>query len=144
MTKCPTRCAALFRLKMVAIYMGFVASLHFAVILIPVSRDSKLWSAVGIPFERAVLYHVIAGHLAFTAVFTHCILFVAYWVWTEGWKHAWETSTTQVSIGGRLMITCSVARNWRPQKGFRGKGWAVGMVILVVGLILSSLFCLGS
>ncbi|CAM9215996.1 unnamed protein product [Sphacelaria rigidula] len=77
--------------------MGFVASLHFAVILIPVSRDSKLWSAVGIPFERAVLYHVIAGHLAFTAVFTHCILFVAYWVWTDGWKHAWVTSTSQVN-----------------------------------------------
>lgn len=83
------------RLSVVAVYFGFVASCHFAVILIPVARDSKLWSALGIPFERAVLYHVIAGHLAFTTLFLHAFLFVVSWVWEEGWSHAWAVSTLQ-------------------------------------------------
>lgn len=78
-------------------YFGFVASCHFAVILIPVARDSKLWSAVGIPFERAVLYHVIAGHLAFATMFLHAFLFVVSWVWEEGWDYAWAVSTLQVN-----------------------------------------------
>lgn len=85
------------RLSVVAVYFGFVASCHFAVILIPVARDSKLWSAVGIPFERAVLYHVIAGHLAFATMFLHGFLFVASWVWEDGWKYAWEVSTNEAN-----------------------------------------------
>lgn len=85
------------RLSVVAVYFGFVASCHLAVILIPVARDSKLWSAVGIPFERAVLYHVIAGHLAFTTLFLHAFLFVVSWVWEEGWNHAWAVSTLQIN-----------------------------------------------
>ena len=65
-----------------------MCSCHFAIILVPVSRDCKMWSAIGVPFERSVLYHAVAGHLAFAALFVHCILFVAYWVWSEGWRHA--------------------------------------------------------
>ena len=76
------------RLWKIAIYMGFVSSSHFAIILVPVSRDCKIWSAIGVPFERSVLYHAVAGHLAFAAVFMHGFLFVAYWVWIEGWRHA--------------------------------------------------------
>lgn len=78
---------------MVAIFMGIVASSHFAVILIPVSRDSKIWSSLGIPFEHAVLYHAIAGHLAFAATFMHAFLFVVFWVWEKGWSHMWLMST---------------------------------------------------
>ena len=85
------------RLSVIAVYFGFVASCHFAVILIPVARDSKLWSAIGIPFERAVLYHVIAGHLAFATLFLHAFLFVVSWVWEEGWSHAWAVSTLQAN-----------------------------------------------
>ena len=76
------------RLKIAAIVMGFVCSSHFAVILVPVARDSKIWSALGVPFERAVLYHTIAGHLAFSALFVHAFLFVVYWVWVDGWGYA--------------------------------------------------------
>ena len=76
------------RLKMIAIFMGLVCSSHFAIILVPVARDSKIWSALGVPFERAVLYHAIAGHLAFAALFMHAFLFVVYWVWFDGWGFA--------------------------------------------------------
>ncbi|CAM9627299.1 unnamed protein product [Laminaria digitata] len=76
------------RLKMIAIFMGLVCSSHFAIILVPVSRDSKIWSALGVPFERAVLYHAIAGHLAFASLFMHAFLFVVYWVWFDGWGFA--------------------------------------------------------
>ncbi|CBN80509.1 ferric reductase [Ectocarpus siliculosus] len=84
-------------LSVIAAYFGFAASCHFAVILIPVARDSKLWSAVGIPFERAVLYHVIAGHLAFATMFLHAFLFLSSCVWENGWRHAWEVSTLQAN-----------------------------------------------
>ena len=77
---------------MVAVFMGLVCSSHFAIILIPVSRDSKIWSALGVPFERAVLYHAIAGHLAFSSLFLHAFLFVVHWVEYGGWKHAFEES----------------------------------------------------
>ncbi|CAN0524934.1 unnamed protein product, partial [Ectocarpus sp. 12 AP-2014] len=93
----PAESTAQKRLSVVAVYFGFVASCHFAVILIPVARDSKLWSTVGIPFERAVLYHVIAGHLAFATMFLHAFLFVVSWVWEDGWSHAWEVSTLQAN-----------------------------------------------
>lgn len=73
---------------MVAVFMGLVCSSHFAIILIPVSRDSKIWSALGVPFERAVLYHAIAGHLAFWSLFMHAFLFVVHWVNYKGWGHA--------------------------------------------------------
>lgn len=69
-----------------------MCSSHFAIILVPVSRDSKIWSALGVPFERAVLYHTFAGHLAFLTLFTHGFLFVVYWVWTDGWSHAVDIS----------------------------------------------------
>eukprot|EP00752_Nemacystus_decipiens_P008264 g7389.t2 len=81
-----------YRLRMVAVFMGLVCSSHFAIILIPVSRDSKIWSALGVPFERAVLYHAIAGHLAFSTLFLHAFLFVVHWVEYGGWKHAFEES----------------------------------------------------
>lgn len=82
------RCMNSLRLRTIALYMGFMCSSHFAIILVPVSRDSKIWSAIGVPFERAVLYHAVAGHLAFATIFIHAFLFVAYCVWTEGWRHA--------------------------------------------------------
>lgn len=68
--------------------MGLVCSSHFAIILLPVSRDSKIWSALGVPFERAVLYHVIAGHLTFITLFLHAFLMVVHWVNYGGWSHA--------------------------------------------------------
>ncbi|CBJ34105.1 conserved unknown protein [Ectocarpus siliculosus] len=77
-----------YRLRMIGIFMGLVCSSHFAIILVPVSRDSKIWSALGVPFERAVLYHAIAGHLAFTSLFFHALLLTAHWVQYEGWSHA--------------------------------------------------------
>ena len=81
-----------YRLERFAVYFGFVCSSHFAIILVPVSRDSKIWSALGVPYERAVLYHTFAGHLAFATLFTHAFLFVVYWVWTDGWSHAVDIS----------------------------------------------------
>eukprot|EP00903_Cladosiphon_okamuranus_P013765 g12813.t1 len=81
-----------YRLRMIAVFMGLVSSSHFAIILIPVARDSKIWSALGVPFERAVLYHAIAGHLAFFTLFLHAFLFVVHWVEYGGWKHAVEES----------------------------------------------------
>lgn len=77
---------------MIAVFMGLVATTHFAIILVPVSRDSKIWSALGIPFERAVLYHAVAGHLAFITTFLHATLFIAHWVWFKGWGHVWHES----------------------------------------------------
>ena len=77
---------------MIAIFMGLVCSSHFAIILVPVARDSKIWSALGVPFERAVLYHAIAGHLAFASLFMHAFLFIVYWVWFDGWGFAWHES----------------------------------------------------
>ena len=76
------------RLQMVAIFMGLVCSSNFALVLVPVSRDSKIWSALGVPFERAVLYHAIVGHLAFITLFLHAFLFIVYWVWFDGWAFA--------------------------------------------------------
>ncbi|CAM9615270.1 unnamed protein product, partial [Ectocarpus sp. 12 AP-2014] len=72
----------------VATYFGYICSSHFAVILVPVARDSKIWSSLGVPYERAVLYHTFAGHLAFTTMAVHAFLFVVYWVWYDGWAHA--------------------------------------------------------
>lgn len=77
---------------MIALFMGFVCSAHFGIILVPVSRDSKIWSALGVPFERAVLYHVIAGHLTFISLFLHAFIYVAFWVDYKGWKYAVEES----------------------------------------------------
>ena len=59
---------------MIAVFTGLVCSSHFAIILVPVARDSKIWSALGVPFERAVLYHAIAGHLALASMFMHAFL----------------------------------------------------------------------
>ncbi|CAM9928805.1 unnamed protein product, partial [Hapterophycus canaliculatus] len=84
---------AQFKFERVAVYFGFAASSHFAIILVPVARDSKIWSALGVPYERAVLYHTFAGHLAFATLFIHGFLFLAYWVWVEGWAHAVREST---------------------------------------------------
>ncbi|CAM9793974.1 unnamed protein product, partial [Laminaria digitata] len=93
-----------YRLYLIAIYMGFVCSSHFAIILVPVSRDSKIWSTLGVPFERAVLYHAVAGHLAFGALFMHAFLFVAYWVWFDGWGHAVSESIHHRADSGSISI----------------------------------------
>lgn len=81
------------RLRTVAIYMGIVCCSQFAIILVPVSRNCKIWSAVGVPFKEAELYHAVAGHLAFTSVFIRGSLIVVYWVWKEGWRYAVREST---------------------------------------------------
>lgn len=97
------------RLRMLAILFGYVASSHFAVILIPVSRDSKLWASLGIPLERALLYHRIAGHLAFPAVLLHALLFVIVWVWQKGWAHVLHRST---GLGDREHGGMNVPAGW--------------------------------
>eukprot|EP00752_Nemacystus_decipiens_P015662 g13976.t1 len=81
-----------YRLLKIATFFGFVCTSHFALILLPVSRDSKFWSALGVPFERAVLYHAIIGHLTFITLFLHAIVMVWYWVDYRGWKYAVEKS----------------------------------------------------
>lgn len=86
------RMITLDRFEMAALFFGFVASHNFAVILIPVSRDSTLLAAAGVPYERAVLYHTIAGHLAFTGLLFHGLLYIAYWAWTGGWSLIVEES----------------------------------------------------
>lgn len=68
--------------------MGFVATINFSLVLVPVSRDSKIWSTVGIPFERAVLYHTTLGHMAFFSLFLHGTLYMSYFVLHHGWKFA--------------------------------------------------------
>lgn len=83
---------ALNRFKMVGLFMGVVAASHFAVILVPVSRDSKILAAIGVSFERAVLYHMIAGQLCLISFLMHAFIFVAYRVLFDGWGHAWHES----------------------------------------------------
>lgn len=68
--------------------MGFAAAIQFSLILVPVSRDSKIWSAFGIPFERAVVYHTALGHMAFLSMFLHGALYMRYYVLKHGWDYA--------------------------------------------------------
>ncbi|CAM9175461.1 unnamed protein product [Ectocarpus fasciculatus] len=79
---------SLIILKNVAKYMGFAAAIQFSIVLIPVSRDSKIWSTIGVPVERAVLYHTTLGHLAFFSLFLHGVLYMAYYVEKHGWAYA--------------------------------------------------------
>lgn len=68
--------------------MGFAAIINFSVLLVPVSRDSKIWSAIGVPVERAVLYHTALGHLSFITLFLHGFLYMLYYVLKHGWRYA--------------------------------------------------------
>lgn len=68
--------------------MGFAAAIQFSLVLVPVSRDSKIWSAIGVPFERAVLYHTALGHLSLFSLFSHGVLYMAYYVVKHGWGYA--------------------------------------------------------
>lgn len=79
---------SIHRLKNVAKYMGFAATIQFSLVLVPVSRDSKIWSAIGISFERAVIYHKACGHLAFASLFLHGFLYMLYYVVHHGWDYA--------------------------------------------------------
>ncbi|CAM9161669.1 unnamed protein product [Ectocarpus sp. 12 AP-2014] len=83
---------SLIILKNVAKYTGFAAAIQFSIVLIPVSRDSKIWSTIGVPVERAVLYHTTLGHLAFVSLFLHGILYMAYYVQKHGWAYAVNSS----------------------------------------------------
>lgn len=76
------------RLKYVAAYMGFAAAIQFSVILIPVSRDSKLWPALGIQYERAIAYHTALGHLAFFTLYLHGFLYMSYYISKHDWDYA--------------------------------------------------------
>eukprot|EP00752_Nemacystus_decipiens_P001741 g1684.t1 len=80
--------SSLVILKNVAKYMGFVAAIQFSLVLVPVSRDSQIWSAIGVPFERAVLYHTAVGHLSFVSLFLHGALYMTYYVEKHGWGYA--------------------------------------------------------
>ncbi|CAM9603137.1 unnamed protein product [Hapterophycus canaliculatus] len=79
-------------LKNVAKYLGFAAAIQFSLVLIPVSRDSKIWPAIGVPFERAVLYHTAMGHLSFVSLFLHGALYMAYYVAKHGWDYAFRSA----------------------------------------------------
>ncbi len=81
-------CCASRRLKNIAKYMGFVAAINLSLVLVPVSRDSKIWSILGVPSERAVLYHAALGHLTFLSLFLHGALYMAYYVRKHGWAYA--------------------------------------------------------
>lgn len=76
------------RLKNIAKYMGFAAVINLSLVLVPVSRDSKIWSAIGVPFERSVLYHTALGHLSFASLFLHGFLYMLYYVLRHGWQYA--------------------------------------------------------
>lgn len=75
-------------LKNVAKYLGFAAAINFSLVLVPVSRDSKIWSAIGVPHERALLYHTAGGHLAFSSLFLHGFLYMLYYVLEHDWDYA--------------------------------------------------------
>ncbi|CAM9835212.1 unnamed protein product [Scytosiphon promiscuus] len=79
-------------LKNAAKYLGFAAAIQFSLVLVPVSRDSKIWSAIGVPFERAVLYHTALGHLSFVSLFLHGALYMAYYVIKHGWEYAFRSA----------------------------------------------------
>lgn len=68
--------------------MGFVAAINFTLVLLPVSRDSRVWAVLGVPSERAVLYHAALGHLSFASMFLHGGLYMAYYVGKHGWGYA--------------------------------------------------------
>lgn len=68
--------------------MGFAAAIQFSLVLIPVSRDSRIWPAIGVPFERAVLYHTALGHLSLFSLFSHGTLYMAYYVVKHGLGYA--------------------------------------------------------
>lgn len=76
------------RLKNVAKYMGFAATIQFSLVLLPVSRDSTIWPAIGVSLERAVVYHKASGHLAFLSLFLHGFLYMLYYVVHHGWEYA--------------------------------------------------------
>lgn len=72
--------------------MGFVAAIQFSLVLVPVSRDSKVWAAIGVPFERAVLYHTAVGHFSFFSLFLHGALYMTYYVEKHGWGYAMNSA----------------------------------------------------
>ena len=58
---------------------GHVSNLLLSFSLFPVSRNSLWECAFGVPFERAVRYHRVAGGLAWVSVTVHMLLWFAKW-----------------------------------------------------------------
>ncbi|KAG5181798.1 hypothetical protein JKP88DRAFT_278524 [Tribonema minus] len=85
---------AQYKLYMAALGIGFLATTDLALVLLPVSRTSRLWAALDVPFERAVLYHKIIGHTFFWDVVLHAFLCCVYWIWFQGWDYMWSESVT--------------------------------------------------
>eukprot|EP00955_Chlamydomonas_euryale_P091649 364639-Chlamydomonas_euryale.AAC.27 len=81
-----------YTLNLVAFYFGWTALFNLFFVMIPVARSSRIWIALGVPFERAVLYHKIFGHSNLWHSLLHGVLYHIYWIWEKGWDYAWHES----------------------------------------------------
>mgnify|MGYP000444519281 CR=1 FL=1 len=71
------------KLHYAARYSGTAAVLPFSLLWIPVSRGSPLLRLVGVPFERAVRYHMWLAILMMGLLTFHSIGYILYYVKTN-------------------------------------------------------------
>lgn len=132
------------RLREAAIAFGFLAAIHFGASIIPISRDSIFLSAIGVPFERALLYHIVLGKLAFLSMLLHAALFVVYWVREGGWSHVLRESMsggTGVNItAGWLAFMCAVPMLITAFDDIRRRSYALFRLLhwLFIGIFIFS------
>lgn len=67
------------KLEYVGIYLGKAAEIPMTLLWIPVSRASPLLRVSGIPFERAVKYHIWLGSSCIWLLIAHGVVFFGYY-----------------------------------------------------------------
>ena len=72
-------CRSWQKVNSAAFYFGTAAIVPFSLLWIPVSRGSVLLRIVGIPFERAVRYHIWLANLMILLVTLHSIGYIVFY-----------------------------------------------------------------
>ena len=75
-------CSSWQKVNSAAFYFGTAAIVPFSLLWIPVSRGSVLLRIVGIPFERAVRYHIWLANLMVLLLTLHSIGYIVYYSYT--------------------------------------------------------------
>ena len=70
------------KLDYASYYLGLAAVVPFSLLWIPVSRGSVLLRIAGIPFERAVRYHIWLANLMVLLLTLHSIGYIVYYYYT--------------------------------------------------------------
>ncbi|OAE33833.1 hypothetical protein AXG93_1193s1320 [Marchantia polymorpha subsp. ruderalis] len=86
------------KLEYVGIYLGKAAEIPMTLLWIPVSRASPLLRVSGIPFERAVKYHIWLGSSCIWLLIAHGVVFFGYYPMIHDVSGLWSWKTRGIAV----------------------------------------------